>query len=690
MMTHRMMMLALQLGTILLAARLGNILFERLRLPGVMGELCAGILIGPYLLGGIHLPGLPQGLFPAFADFAVSPELYGVCTLASIVLLFMVGLETDIRLLVRFSVAGGLVGVGGVLASFLLGDAVAVLFSPLLFGRQLGFMDAPCLFLGIISTATSVGITARVLSDNHKLDSPEGTTVLAGAVIDDVLGIILLAIGMGIITASGNSGAIDWNHIGVIALKAVGTWLVATAIALIIARRVSAVLKRLHDRSSIAVMALGLALILGGLFEEAGLAMIVGAYVMGLSLSRTDINHVVRERLHPIATFLVPVFFTVMGMLVDVRLLASRRVLVVGLVYTVVVGAAKVVGGGIPALFCNFNWRGALRIGVGMLPRGEVTLIIAGVGLAAGILPPELFGIVVLMLLVTALFAPPLLVRAFAGSAVGLRRPVAGLQGESLTFNFPSGETADMVVARLLAIFDSEGFFVHTLNRRSRIYQLRKDGVIIGFQHRGNDVVFDCAAGDVPFVNTAMMEVVADLERISRELSKPVDRDAIARQMMAPSEDAVARKPVLAGYLTPDVLVPELKAGTKADVIEELLGVLRRCGKLGDIDAARRAVLAREETMSTGMQYGIAIPHGRSDGVARLVCAIGLKREGIDFGAIDGEPSRIFVLTLSPRTAQAPHMQFMSMVSQVLDADGRSALLACETADAMYRVLTRK
>ncbi len=196
-MTHRMMMLIMQLGAILFAAKIGNMLFEKLKLPGVLGELCAGLIIGPYLLGGLPLPGLlPDGLFPMHDRFPVSPELYGICSLAAIILLFMTGLETDIKLFLRYSIAGSLVGIGGVAASFLLGNLTGVFFSPS-FGRQLGFLFAAC------SWASSPpplpwASPARVLAEQRKLDSPEGVTILAGAVIDDVLGIIL-AIGLGVI-----------------------------------------------------------------------------------------------------------------------------------------------------------------------------------------------------------------------------------------------------------------------------------------------------------------------------------------------------------------------------------------------------------------------------------------------------------------------------------------------------------
>ena len=688
-MTHRMMLLVLQLGVILFVARIGNMLLERFHLPGVLGELLAGVVIGPYLLGGLAFPGFPHGLFPLGTGFPLSPELYGICSLAAIVLLFMVGLETDIELFIRYSVAGGLVGIGGVATSFVFGATLCSVFSSSLFGRHYGFMDAPCLFLGIISTATSVGITARILAEQKKVDSPEGVTILAGAVIDDVLGIILLAIGLGVINASATTGRLDWLHIGLIAAKAGGIWLGATVIGLVASHRISLLLKWFGDRSSIAVMALGLALILAGLFEEAGLAMIVGAYVMGLSLSKSDISHVVRERLTPTAAFLVPVFFTAMGMLVNVRLLMSREVLIFGLLYTLVADLAKVIGCGGPALLCGFNLRGAARIGVGMLPRGEVTLIIAGVGLAAGVLNPQVFGVVVMMIFVTALIAPPSLVSLFRNPGSGLRRGGTTEEEQVLTFEFPSSQTADLLVAKLRDVFESEGFFVHVLDRRARIFQLRRESIVIGMRQQDTRIDFECNESVVPYISTAMIEVVAELERTLGELRRPIDRRAIVEKAQGPVEGgAKARRGPFVSQVTPEVLEPHLRGTSKEEIIGELCELVARTGAVRDVQEAREAVLAREEAMSTGMQFGIALPHAKTSAVEKIVCAVGLKPEGVDFDALDEEPSTIFVLSLSPESMGTPHLEFMAAVSQALDEARREALLRCDSAAEMYALLT--
>jgi Kef-type K+ transport system membrane component KefB len=189
-----MMRLVLQLAVILIAAQLVGLFFKRLlRLPGVLGELIAGMIIGPYALGRLPIPGFGP-LFPAVdTPVAVSVPLYGLATIASILLLFLSGLETDLALFLRYSVVGTAVGIGGVVFSFFLGAQCGVWF-----GLANSIMDPVALFLGAISTATSVGITARILSERKKTDSPEGVTILAGAVFDDVLGVVILAIVVGL------------------------------------------------------------------------------------------------------------------------------------------------------------------------------------------------------------------------------------------------------------------------------------------------------------------------------------------------------------------------------------------------------------------------------------------------------------------------------------------------------------
>ncbi|HHF43595.1 MAG TPA: cation:proton antiporter, partial [Candidatus Aminicenantes bacterium] len=207
-MGQKMTLLVLQLALIVITARFFGIIFNRFfHQPRVLGELVAGMAIGPYALGAISLPFLNSPLFPRGEGFLpVTPELYGLAVIASIVLLFMSGLETDLPTFIRFSLVGTAVGVGGVVLSFFLGALIAVLLLP---GVD-SFISPAALFLGALSTATSVGITARVLNERRKMSSPEGVTILAGAVLDDVLGIVILAVVVGISRVQAGGSEVEW------------------------------------------------------------------------------------------------------------------------------------------------------------------------------------------------------------------------------------------------------------------------------------------------------------------------------------------------------------------------------------------------------------------------------------------------------------------------------------------------
>jgi Kef-type K+ transport system membrane component KefB len=424
--THQMMFLALQLGVILIAAKLGGEIFERfLKLPAVLGELASGLAIGPYALGGMTLPLVGVPLFSlsegASAVIPVTPALYGIATFASIVLLFLAGLETDFRQFLRYAGPGGLVGLGGVLGAFVTGDLLTLMFAPSLGHHDWHFMSKIPLFMGTISVATSVGITARVLSEKEKLDTPEGVTILAGAVIDDVLGIIVLAIVLAM--PEGGEGGVDWGQIGGVATKAFGIWLVATALMIALAKPLKRFFGVLKGEGVVPATALGIALVLSGIMESFGLAMIIGAYVAGLGLAKEeDLAHRLDRQIRPMYNVIVPAFFCVMGMLVNFE--AMKGALFFGIVFSVVAIFSKVIGCGLPTYLVKFNTRGALRVGFGMLPRGEVALIVAGVGLSRELIGQDMLGVAILMTLVTTVMAPPILVKLFQGGP-GVRGVVA-------------------------------------------------------------------------------------------------------------------------------------------------------------------------------------------------------------------------------------------------------------------------
>ena len=411
--------LVLQLAVILIAAKLSGEICERfLKIPPVLGELGAGILIGPFALGGVDIPGLG----PLFEDLhsaasgtegftlPISDSLWSLAQIGAIILLFTAGLETNLRQFLRYAGPASIVAVGGSVVPFILGVAVTVAF-----GYADGFGDPKALFVGAIFTATSIGISVRVLGDLRRLDTAEGVTILAAAVLDDVLGILILTVVLGIAI----EGEFSASSTGLIALKTIGFWVALTGLGVLLSKRISDLFGRFRVSGAAMGLALGLAFLASALAEMFGLAMIIGAFSIGLALSGTDLAHRLEEPLRGVYAALIPIFFVVMGMLVDVTALGG--VWQFGIAATVLAVVGKVVGSGVPALFTGFNLFGAWRIGIGMLPRGEVALIMAGIGVGAGLIRQELFGVVIIVTVVTTVLAPLVLAHSFPEGISGLR-----------------------------------------------------------------------------------------------------------------------------------------------------------------------------------------------------------------------------------------------------------------------------
>jgi len=689
--TERMATLVFQIALILFAARLGGYLLSRAGLPSVLGEIIAGIIIGPYLLGAFPLPGFPHGLFQQYGDFPVSYELYSFATVASIVLLFLVGLETDIQTFLRFSVDGAAIGIGGVAISFILGDLVTVLFSRFVFGVHYGFGDPIPLLLGVISTATSVGISARILSDKGKMDSPEGVSIISGAIIDDVLGIILLAVIIGLI----KSGNVQWKQVSIVSAKAILVWLAFLILGLVFSRQISAYLKHFKDKNSIAVMSFALALLLAGIFEKSGLAMIIGAYIMGLTLSRTDLAYLIRENLTIFYRFFIPIFFCVMGMLVDVRAMFSGKIMIFALIYSLFAILAKFIGCSLPAFALDFNRRGALRIGMGMVPRAEVALIIAGIGLSAGIIDHRAFSVVISMAFITVLITPLFLSRMLDVKGPVMRREKRiKAPTEHVGFLMPNPETAELLLAKIFEAFKNEGFYIYRPNLREQFYQIRKEAMSLTLNYSPGEISFDCRTQDVPFIHILFYEVLAELERTMKQLQTLTDREKIGKQIFDKHLETVPdfngkEKSQFSKMFLPGAMTVELKGENKKEILEELVELLVASGQLTPehYRAALEVLRQRERDMSTGMQEGIAYPHGRADCVKRMISSVGIKKDGVDFGSLDKKPSRIFIATLIPRQTPEPYLKFTAGLSRYLiDAENRRRILDCKSAAELCRI----
>ncbi len=390
----------LALVVILVGAKLGGDLASRIGQPAVLGELMAGVLIGNLTLTGFH----------GLEFLKMDPSIDLLAQLGVIVLLFEVGLESTVGDMMKVGMSSLLVACLGVVTPFVLGWLVGVVMLP-------GHSTYVHAFLGATLTATSVGITARVLKDLGRSRAPEAKIILGAAVIDDVLGLMILAIVSGVITAADRGASLSAGSVIVILAKASLFLVGALALGPRVAPRLFRLASRLRASGLLLAVSLAFCFALSYLASVIGLAPIVGAFAAGLILERvhyaelsTRGEHQLEEQIRPISAFLVPVFFILMGVRVDLSTFAQPAILGLAAVITFVAILGK------QACSLGAIGRGLdrLSIGIGMIPRGEVGLIFASIGATltvAGerIVDPGTYSAIVIMVIVTTMATPPAL-----------------------------------------------------------------------------------------------------------------------------------------------------------------------------------------------------------------------------------------------------------------------------------------
>lgn len=676
---HEVTRLLLQLGVILVCARIGAIIVKRVHLPSLLGEVAAGLLIGPYALGSLPFPGFSDGLFPMVdGPFAVSMQLYAFAAVGAVIHILEVGLDSDPRLFRRMTRRGIAVAVGSSVAALVVGAGVGIAY--------LGYplTDQRVLFFAALSVSTSLGVQARILMSQHRLGTPEGAAIVGSSLLQDGTAIIVLAIAMALAPYAG--GAQAWLHAAPVALMAFLVWIGGFALAMVSAPWLARLFRGLASANLFAVMALALALILSGVFEAFGVAAIIGAYVLGLGFSRTDIADVLEERIAPVAAFFVPVLYVVMGMLVDIRVLVTPEVLIPGIAFAVVSGAAKIVGGGVPALAMGFNRWGALRVGVGTVPRGEVALIIAAVGLASGILSPRAFEVVAVMVIFSVAVGSPLIVSVFRRGGRGTRGAWAGGEPVVTHVDLPNEELTELLVAAMLRAAEQDGFFVHRMELTETVYRMRRDEVFLSLKRLPLRVELQCDSQNVGLAKTLLYETMVHLrDRIGR-LTDIVVPEELRRDVAAGQGKGEV---MLDSYMDARTIVIPLQGSNKDEVITELVDVLQANGKLDDRDLVLSDIQERERSLSTGMEHGVAIPHAKTKGAGAIALAIGISPGGVDFQALDDQPSRLIFLIASPTESRGPHLQLLASIATLARRPERiEAAIAADSPEAVIAALS--
>jgi Kef-type K+ transport system membrane component KefB len=382
----------LALSAMLVAAKLLGELAERVEQPAVLGELIAGVLLGGSVLGVVPTEGAPGELIHLLAELGL------------LLLLFEIGLEIDLRGLFRVGPASLAVALVGVVVPFTLG----YLFWAHVVPAPATAVDrrVVAVLIGATLTATSVGITARVLSDLGSLNTLEARIIVGAAVIDDVLGLVILTVVSGIATGTGVSvSGVVWTL-----AVAVGFLVAAVLIGRFIMPRLFDLVVRMRVRFVLLVFSVAFALGLSALAAAAGSALIIGAFAAGIILSGTNQFDTIEQEVRPVASVFTPLFFVSIGASLNLALLnpatpESRTTLALAGGITLLAILGKVVAGW-AAPWLNFR---RLVVGVGMVPRGEVGLIFADMGRRSGLLTPEVFGAVLIMIMATTFVTPPVL-----------------------------------------------------------------------------------------------------------------------------------------------------------------------------------------------------------------------------------------------------------------------------------------
>ncbi len=378
------------LAAMLAGAKVMGDLAERIGQPAVLGELLAGVLLGKSLLG----------IVPAAGQLA--EQIHILAELGVLLLLFEIGLETDLKEMFRVGKASATVAAVGVVLPLALGYGYWV-YVPHPASASTGSLTNTAIFIGATLTATSVGITARVLSDLGRMHAEESRIILGAAVIDDILGLVLLSV----VSALASGAALSVLGVGRILGVAFGFVAVALIIGIKLAPSLFNLVDRMRGRHALFVFAFVFALGLAALAEVAGSALIIGAFAAGLVLSHTNQFDVIEREIRPVAAVFTPIFFVSVGAAVDVRLLnpfapgAGGTLLLAGVLTLLALAGKLVTGWTIP-------WRrvNRLAIGLGMVPRGEVGLIFADIGRRAGLLSEDVFSAVLVMVMVTTFIAP--------------------------------------------------------------------------------------------------------------------------------------------------------------------------------------------------------------------------------------------------------------------------------------------
>ena len=375
-------------GILLFAAKLMAELFLRLKLPIVLGELIAGMVVGPFALGGLEIIDGKQLL-------QINDEIRVLGEMGAIVILFMAGLEMTPKEFLKGGKAAFVVGTLGVVIPFFAGLAVFQLF---------GFDVLQSMLIATALTATSIAISIQVLNEFGKIKTPEARLIIGAAIVDDILAIAVLSVVTSMAGSEGGVDNIDITEITITILKVLGFFAIMLVVAVVVIPKI--ITPRLWKaKGSVEGIATAAFFGAAALAGSIGLSPIVGAFAVGMALSTTKVFEKIENYIGKVGLIFAPLFFAIIGAQVDLRAVDLNIMILSGAIIVVAV-TTKLFGCGLPAMYFLKSKQKGLRVGIGMISRGEVGLIVAGVGVTAGVLTSEVYSTIIIMVVVTTIITP--------------------------------------------------------------------------------------------------------------------------------------------------------------------------------------------------------------------------------------------------------------------------------------------
>jgi Kef-type K+ transport system membrane component KefB len=384
----------ISLSILLFSAKIFAEIFQRIKQPVVLGELLAGIIVGPYALGGLPL-------FGGEPLVVLDETIKYIGELAAIIILIIAGLEITPREFLRGGMASFTVGALGVIVPFSVGFVVLSIY---------GFDSFETLLIATALTATSIAISIQVLTELGRMQSKEARLILGAAIVDDILAIAILSVVVTMVQSGNTTPQI--MDIALIILKILGLFAVLLIGAIFLIPRILHREKLWRSKGSIEGITTAIFFGIAGLAAYVGLSPIVGAFAAGMAVASTKLVKQVEEYAHKLQFIFAPLFFAIIGAQVDLRGVNTEVLMISGIITAIAI-STKLVGCGLPSLIFLKDKRGSMRVGIGMISRGEVGLIVAGVGVTSGVLSTDIYTSIIIMVATTTIITPIWLKKSF-------------------------------------------------------------------------------------------------------------------------------------------------------------------------------------------------------------------------------------------------------------------------------------